>query len=179
MLSRLVTATSTQSALARSICIALVIVLSGCNIERSQSDVPELRSSVNDFAQVIGPGRAELEQVIASLFADTRDVIVVATVRSMAPFRDIRDYSMRVFRNNGRGIGDPVKHNGILVLLVMDENEMRISTGLGMETIISNELAAQIVKRMVSKFSEGRFDDGLILGVKELADHIRAARSPH
>ena len=139
--------------------------------------LPELTGPVNDFANVIGSGRDDIEQAIASLFRDTEDVIVVATVQTIAPLADIRDYSLEMFKNHGKGIGAAGKDNGILVLLAVNDRQVRITTGLGMESVVPDTLATQIVRRMTEHFSRGEIDAGLLAGVNELAARIRDERN--
>ena len=83
----------------------------------ANADVPELTQPVNDFANVMGSGRYDVEVTLGHLFSETADVIVVATVQNIAPFSDIRDYSIEMFKNHGRGIGASGKDNGIFVCL--------------------------------------------------------------
>ena len=144
----------------------------------ANADVPELTQPVNDFANVMGSGRYDIEVNIGALFSETADVIVVATVQNIAPFSDIRDYSIEMFKNHGRGIGASGKDNGILVLLAVDNKRVRITTGLGMETIISDAAATQITQRMADYFQRGEIDAGLLAGVEDLARRIRTARTP-
>ena len=142
----------------------------------STAGVPELAQHVNDFANVIGSGRNNIERAITALFSETADVIVVTTVQSIAPFSDIRDYSVEMFKNRGRGIGAAGKDNGVLVLLAVDDRQVRITTGLGMESVIPDRLAAQIAGRMTEYFRRGEIDAGLLAGINDLAAHIRDER---
>jgi hypothetical protein len=139
--------------------------------------LPPLTQPVNDFAEVVGARTLEIDRAIRALQSDTRDVIVVVTVKSMAPFTDIAQYSMKVFENHGRGIGQAGADNGILVLLAAGERQVRITTGTGVEQIITNAAAAEIVRHMTTHFSQNRIGDGLLAGVEELAGRLRAARA--
>ena len=141
----------------------------------STAGVPELTQPVNDFANVIGSGRHDIERAITTLFSETADVIVVATVQSIAPFSDIRDYSVEMF--NRSGIGASGKDNGILVLLAVDNRQVRITTGFGMETMITDAVATQIARRMTDYFRRGEIDAGLLAGVEDLANRIRTVRN--
>jgi len=69
--------------------------------------------TVNDLARVIDSGSAgDLDRVIRALKAATGDVLVVATVPTVAPYADIREYALKLFENHGRGVGDKGKDNG-------------------------------------------------------------------
>lgn len=141
------------------------------------TNLPPLTQPVNDFADVIGGKRLEIDRAIRALQADTKDVIVVVTVKSMAPSTDIAQYSMRVFDNHGRGIGQAGADNGLLVLLAIDERQVRITTGSGIEKIITDAEATDIVRQMSDHFRQQRIGEGLLAGVEELAVRLRAARA--
>src|SRR5438128_2427227 len=71
-----------------------------------KASLPELTGPVNDFAHVIDPANAEaLDRMIRTLMAATSDVVVVATVQSIEPFGNTREYANKLFENHGRGIG--------------------------------------------------------------------------
>ena len=98
--------------------LALVLVASSVPAQQTEAPLPALTEPVNDFAGVIdAESRAEMDRVIRVLQAGTGDVIVVATVKDVEPYADIRDYAVRLFENQGRGIGERGKDNGLLVLL--------------------------------------------------------------
>ena len=67
---------------------------------------PELTKPVNDFANVIDADSARrMEQIIRQLQAKTGDVVVVATVPTVAPYGTTKEYAVKMFENRGRGIG--------------------------------------------------------------------------
>ena len=63
------------------------------------------------------------------------DVVVVATVRHIEPYGDIREYAVKLFENHGRGIGDEGKDNGLLILLALKERRVWIEVGYGLEAV--------------------------------------------
>src|SRR5262245_8104236 len=72
----------------------------------AQTPLPPLTAPVNDFAHVIDSASArEIDRVIRTLERASGDVIVVATVQTVAPYADIREYAVKLFDNGGRGIG--------------------------------------------------------------------------
>ena len=50
--------------------------------------------------------------MIRTLQAATGDVVVVATVPTIEPYGDIREYAIKLFENHGKGIGQKGKDNG-------------------------------------------------------------------
>ena len=99
--------------------VALVLSIA---VGAAPDDLPELTQPVNDFAHVIDAQSAsEIERMIRQLQTATGDVVVVATVKTIEPYGDIREYANKLFENHGHGIGEKDKDNGALILLALDE----------------------------------------------------------
>src|SRR6185295_16112567 len=105
--------------------VVLLSVLSGFSrtVEaQSNADLPELTEPVNDFANVVDPSSKEaIAQIIRTLKAASGDVVVVATIPTVEPYADIREYAVKLFDNHGRGIGEKGKDNVLLILLALKE----------------------------------------------------------
>ena len=71
-------------------------------------------------------------QTIRTLKAASGDVIVVATVPTIAPYGDVREYALELFENGGRGIGERGKDNGLLILLALQERRVWVEVGYGL-----------------------------------------------
>src|SRR3954470_13811681 len=89
--------------------------------------IPELTAPVNDFANVIdASSRQQLDALIRKLQSATGDVIVVATIKTFKPEADMPSYTVKMFKNHGKGIGANGKDNGVLLLLAVDDRSVRI-----------------------------------------------------
>ena len=138
---------------------------------------PELTRPVNDFAGVIDDTAARaMEAQIQGLQRDTGAVVIVATLRTCAPVTDIRACSMAVFENHGKGIGQRGKDNGVLLLLVLNDRQVRITTGYGLERVIPDARALEIVDEMTPSFRAARYGEGLRHGLDRIATEIRRVR---
>jgi uncharacterized protein len=138
---------------------------------------PELTAPVNDFARVLDQSSAAvLDQRIRGLLKASGDVIVVATVDTVAPYGDIREYAVKMFENRGRGIGGAKQDAGVLVLLAVKDRQVRIETGYGLEEFITDGFAGETSRRMAPYFREGRYGEGLVAGVDRVARRIEEAR---
>src|SRR6516225_409577 len=101
--------------------------------------LPTLTEPVNDFAQIIDPAsKAEMDREIRALKDASGDVVVVATVSTIEPYGDIREYATKLFENNGRGIGQKGKDNGLLVLIAVKERRVWIEVGYGLEEFVTD-----------------------------------------
>ena len=158
--------------------LALVLVASSVPAQQTEAPLPALTEPVNDFAGVIdAESRAEMDRVIRVLQAGTGDVIVVATVKDVEPYADIRDYAVRLFENQGRGIGERGKDNGLLVLLSTGDRRVWIEVGYGLEGAITDGFAGETTRQqMIPHFREGKYGAGLQAGVVRLAGRIAQDR---
>jgi uncharacterized protein len=144
----------------------------------AQASPPELTARVNDFAGVLdAAAKAALEEVSARLQKATGDVLVVATVKTRRPFASIDAYASEMFKNHGRGIGERSRDNGLLLVLAVDDREVRIHVGYGLEKIISNSFAGQTVQEtMIPVLKTGDSGGGLLAGARRLAQRLAEAR---
>lgn len=142
-------------------------------------DVPTLARPVNDVAGILDAENARrLEQTITALQAASGDVIVVATVPTIAPFGDIREYAVKMFQNGGRGIGQQGKDNGLLVLVAVQERRVWIEVGYGLEPYITDGFSGQVSRELITPpFRSGDYGGGLVAGTNALANRIAQGRN--
>ena len=143
------------------------------------ANLPELTQPVNDFAHVIDSSNAaEIDRMIRTLKAATGDAVVVATVPSIEPYGDIREYANKLFENHGRGVGDKGKNNGLLILLAVRERKVWIEVGYELEQWITDGFAGETSRvDMVPEFRQGRYGDGLRIGAERIIGRIAQGRN--
>jgi uncharacterized protein len=160
---------------------ALVLALAAFSSIARAADppLPDLTQPVNDFAHVIdGASAQKLDQLSRTLKAATGDVIVVATVLTVEPYADIREYAVKLFENHGRGIGDKGKDNGALILLAVKERKVWIEVGYGLEQWITDGFSGETSRDyMVPEFRNGRYGAGLVAGTARIAGRIAQGRN--
>jgi uncharacterized protein len=159
--------------------IALVLLLTArAAIAGAQSLPPELTQPVNDFAHVIDEvSKSELEQRIIALKNATGDVVVVATVDTIAPYADINEYAVKMFENHGRGIGAKGQDNGLLVLVAVKERRVRAEVGYDLEQFINDAYAGEISRTaMAPYFARGEYGRGLVEGTTRFIARIAQGR---
>lgn len=144
----------------------------------AQDDLPELSAPVNDFAGVIDAGsRSQLDALIRKVQAATDDVIVVATVKTFKPYADMASYTVKLFENHGKGIGIKGKDNGVLIVLALDDRQVRIEPGYGLEGFITDGFSGETSRQMVPFFREGNYGAGLVNGATRVAQRIAEGRN--
>jgi len=142
-------------------------------------EVPELTQPVNDFAHVIDSANAAaMDQMIRQLQAATGDVVVVATVQTIEPYGDVREYANKLFENHGRGIGDKEKKNGLLILVALKERKVWIEVGYGLEEWITDGFAGETSREyIVPEFRSGQYGAGLRAGTTRIIARIAQAQN--
>jgi uncharacterized protein len=141
--------------------------------------LPELTQPVNDFAHVIDrTSAAEMERMIRALQAASGDVVVVVTVPTVEPDADINEYAVRLFANQGRGIGQKGKDNGLLILLALKEHRVRIEVGYGLEAFVTDGFAGETSREfMTPQFRNGQYGAGLLAGTARVIGRIAQGRN--
>ena len=115
-----------------------------------------------------------------ALQAATGDVVVVATVPTIEPYGDIREYAVKLFENHGRGIGEKGKDNGLLILLAVKERRVWVEVGYGLEQWITDGFAGETSRQvMAPEFRAGRYGAGLRLGADAHRRPYRAGPQRH
>lgn len=141
-------------------------------------DPPILTGPVNDFANVIdATSTRDLEQLVESLRTATGDVIVIATVPTFKPYATIDEYTVKMFENGGKGIGEKGKDNGMLIVVAVDDRRVRIEPGYGLEGFITDGFAGQTIREyMTPAFRQGRYGRGLVAATTRLVQRIAEQR---
>ena len=156
--------------------IGWILTLQGTAV--TQESIPRLTAPVNDFANVIDPAsEAELDALIRKLQGATGDVMAIATVKTFQPFADLQSYALEMFENGGQGIGAKGKDNGVLIVLAVDDRQVRIETGYGLEGFITDGFAGETSRSMVPFFRENEYGRGLMAGATRVAQRIAEGRN--
>ena len=157
--------------------VLLLVLITAPN--GSAQELPQLTQPVNDFAKVIDPSSASaIDSIIRSLERASGDVIVVVTVDTYAPYADIREYAVKLFENQGRGIGQRGRDNGLLVVLAVKEREVWVEVGYDLEQFITDGYAGETSRLyMVPEFRRGQYGAGLLSGISRIASRIAQGRN--
>lgn len=119
---------------------------------------------VNDYAGILSSAqKQELESISQDLKQATGAELAVAIVKTVEPL-DSKLYAVKLFEK--WGVGEKGKDNGVLLLLTLEERRIEIEVGYGLEGVINDALAGQILDTYaVPNFKKG----GLAVGVVETA----------
>ena len=144
----------------------------------AQGELPALADRpVNDLANVIGGSHAAtIEAICRELKQKSGDTVFVVTVKTIAPWGDIREYAVRLFEK--QGLGERGKDNGLLVLLAVQERRVWVEVGYGLEPYITDGFAGETSRQVMTPFfRQGDYGGGLEAGVARLVGRIAEARN--
>ena len=159
----------------------LIICSSTLAAPATVESVPNQRqingSHVSDPDSIVGvDAAAQIDSLLISLERDTGVQVAVVAVESIGN-EDVFSFAQALFER--WGIGDQKRDEGLLVLLVKDQNTIRMHTGYGLEGALPDVVLKRIQhKYMVPAFKAGRYGDGVLTGlnavVSVLADPTNA-----
>ncbi|MFB9865114.1 TPM domain-containing protein [Rufibacter immobilis] len=136
--------------------------------ESNERKFPRPVGYVNDFENILTPEQVEaLNKILVDYKQKTTNEIAVVTVPSIAPYSDFDEYALELSKE--WGVGEKGKNNGLTIVFSKTLTRVRISTGLGTEKILTDEVCQRVVDQiMVPNFQKGKLYEGISLGTAEL-----------
>jgi uncharacterized protein len=119
---------------------------------------------VTDRAKLLSSSaKARLEKVLEAFDAETTNQLIVVTFPSLEG-ESLEDFSMQVakaWRPGRQG-----RNNGVIFIIFKNDRKMRIEVGYGLEGVLTDALAGQIIRNMVAPpFKQGNYEQGVFAGV--------------
>jgi len=110
-----------------------------------------------------------------SLYEDheenTTNEIALVTTSSFCPDSNIDLYALHKFR--ALGLGRPDISNGLIIVFSKANHSVRITTGLGTEKVLTNDVAKRIIDSvMLPPFREDSIYKGLWMGSYTIVDFL-------
>ena len=158
--------------------LAGLLILPGPAAAERVEDVPNpLAASgraVGDHAGVLGPAYVALiDGVCERLKNATGAELAVVTVGDLGGTTDA-DFAERLFKRFG--IGEKGKDNGLLLLLSRDDRAVRFEVGYGLEGVIPDARAGQLLDDFAVPFlAKDEYGRGLYAAAKAAAELIAAS----
>lgn len=150
------------------------VLLAAAAAAQSPSGVtwPEPRGRVSDFASLLDEAvEARLDRLLQEVETGTTAEIAVVTVPTLQGL-PVEDYAVRLFER--WGVGQAQVDNGVLVLVAPSEREMRIEVGYGLEGVLPDGLAGEIIRTsFLPHFRNDDYARGIEEGVARVADIVR------
>ncbi|MGO3604110.1 MAG: TPM domain-containing protein [Enterococcus malodoratus] len=127
---------------------------------------------VSDNAKMLSQKtKQKIYQLNKQLAASTNGAqFQIVTIPELPRGEDIESYANKIF--NQLGIGDKTENNGVLYLIALDEREFRLEVGYGLEGLIPDGKADDIINNddVVDDFKDENYDKGVNQVLDEVFD---------
>ncbi len=153
--------------LAVALLCAGVLALVGASPAVAGPTYPHADGRCVDRTGVLGPRLcAKVTAVLLRDEARTSDEIAVAVVPSTGR-TSIETWSTGLF--NAWGVGKKHEDNGVLLVVAVDDRQVRLETGRGMTERLSDSDARDIIDTVIiPRFTEGDYAVGILAGLDEV-----------
>jgi len=128
-------------------------------------DVPKRPEGyVTDKAGLLSPQtKMQLEGVLRQYEQKTSNQIVIVTFPSLEE-ESLEDFSVRLAE--AWKVGQKGRDNGVIFLIFKEDRKMRIEVGYGLEGVLPDALAGQIIQQRVAPlFRQGEYEKGILSGI--------------
>jgi uncharacterized protein len=151
----------------RRFCVILLLAF-GFRLFADEVIPPPPTAYFNDYAGVVSAGTAaQLNQTLENFERQSSDQIVVAIFPKMQSDSSIDDYTVRVARS--WQVGQKGKNNGAVLFVFVQDHQMFIEVGYGLEGVLPDALCKRIIDEEITpRLRAGDFDSGLTAGVQAM-----------
>jgi len=155
--------------------LILLVLIASLNFSRAEvvypkpSDPPRL---VNDFTKTLDAGQLEdLEKRLVA-FADSTSTQISVVVIETTSDMPISDYTFEL--GNQWKIGTKGNENGVLLCIALNDKQLFIATGYGVEGALPDALCGKIIDNDIRPFfKQGKYVEGIDNGVSKIIDAVK------
>lgn len=117
-----------------------------------------------------------VEQILSTYQQETSNEIAILMLESLSG-STIEEAGLETGRQ--WRVGTEENDNGILIIAALQERELRIEVGYGLEGAVPDITAKGIIDTVIGpKFAEARYAEGLLAGIDALQKHIGGEYEP-
>lgn len=153
--------------------MAIVFVLLSSIFVFAETDLPKPTAEfyVADYAGVLSQDAKSIILGTNLNYEKTTEApqVVVATVQNMQDM-DVVSYTVELFEK--WKIGNAKYDNGVLLLLSVEERKIRIEVGYGLEGVINDSKAGDIIDSILPLLSEGDYSEGLLNAFYQIVQEV-------
>lgn len=137
----------------------------------AEPEIPFLKNRITDFTGTLTSSQINDLEVRMKTYEDTTSNQIVVLILNTLDDHPIEDYSIQVVEKNK--IGQKDKNNGLLLLIVKNDRDIRIEVGYGLEGVVTDALSSSIIRNIITPyFKSGNYYEGIFAGIKTLQDAI-------
>lgn len=140
---------------------------------RAEMMPPKPDRYFNDYAGVVDQVTASgMNEQLAQFERDTSTQIVVAIYRTMQSESSVADYTQRIAQT--WGVGRKGRNNGAVLFVFVENRQMFIQTGYGVEGALPDATCFDITHNVMAPlFKKGDYAGGLKAGVTAMMQAVR------
>lgn len=147
-----------------------VLIIAGLFLFSLQAfglEVPKLNRRVTDLAGILSPSEeARLEENLMAFEDETSNQIAVLIINSLDG-ESIEQYSIQVV--DQWQLGTAQKDNGVLLLIAVQDRQVRIEVGYGLEGVLTDLISFQIIRNVIApQFRNGNYYAGIDQGLRAI-----------
>ncbi len=128
---------------------------------------PQPPKLVNDFANVLSPEEEQqLENKLVAYDDSTSNQVTIVTIKTLNGY-PIEEYALKILRD--WGVGNKQTNNGVVILAAIEDRQVRIETGYGLEGAIPDITASQIIRNDITPaFRQNNYYEGFDKAVESI-----------
>ena len=148
--------------------LLIAALLAGPGLFAAERIPPAPPQYFNDYAGVVSPAVAnELNSRLEQYERDSSNQLLVAIYPTMESNSSVEDYTVRVAQ--AWKVGQQGRNNGAVLFAFMQEHKLYIQVGYGLEPVLTDAIASQIVQdELKPAFRAGDYDGGMRSAVKSM-----------
>jgi uncharacterized protein len=154
-------------------CVLLLCLLANPALALDVSKL-EPRGYVSDFAGVLNPQAVSaIETYTANVERATGAQFAVVTVKSLED-DTVEDVAVRLYER--WGIGKKGADEGLLLLLAVEDRKNRIEVGYGLEPIIPDGAAGDVLRGIRPILRQGDYGSAIYAALQQLGERVAQAK---
>ncbi len=135
-------------------------------------DVPSYDGFVNDYAEILSPKIEDQLETELQTTAEASDGAEIAVTTITSLDGDSVENVAQEFFDTWK-IGKKHLDNGVLLLIAVEDRQLRIHTGYGAESVITDAEAGRIIRNVITpEFKNGDYESGIVQGVAAITQQF-------
>jgi uncharacterized protein len=153
--------------------LVAVGIFASANVRAAETIPPKPAGYFNDYAGAVSKEAAlRLNEKLAQFERETSNQVLVAVFRKMESDSSVADYTYRV--KEAWQVGQKGLNNGVVLFVFVEDHQMYIQVGYGLEAVLPDATAFDITERQIKpRFKANDFEGGLTTGVDLICKAIR------
>ena len=126
---------------------------------------------INDYGKIFTESQqSELSKILYNYEVETTRQIVVVTIDSIKPYKNLQKYATDLSQT--QGVGSAEKNNGLTIVVCNPCRQIGIASGTGTELILTDKICKKVIdEKIIPEFKSGEFYSGIKKGVLELIEN--------